>query len=231
MAGPGPGRRAPVWFFDLDNTLYDASQAVFGELRQSMTAYIERELYLDTEQANLLRHRYWLRYGATLLGLMHHHGVSAQHFLHHTHLLPGLEARVSSPLCDRRALGRLPGQRWILTNAPREYAWRVLKSLKLHLLFDGVICIEDMQMFGHLRPKPDARMMLRMCVRLRARPANCVLVEDTLEHQRAARRVGLKTVWMQRFLRKGAARAAIGAQNLCRRPPYVDRRISRLRDL
>jgi putative hydrolase of the HAD superfamily len=231
MAHPGLRRSTPIWLFDLDNTLHDASLAVFGELRESMSAYIEQELRVDREQANLLRHRYWLRYGATLLGLMHHHGVSADHFLHHTHLLPGLEDRVRSPLCDRSALRRLPGQRWILTNAPRAYAWRVIKSLNLHLLFDGVICIEDMRMFGHLRPKPDARMLLRVCVRLRAKPTDCVLVEDTLEHQRAARRVGMRTVWMQRFLRPGLSQTRGATQRLHRRPAYVDRRISRLRDL
>jgi FMN phosphatase YigB (HAD superfamily) len=30
--------------------------------------------------------------------------------------------------------------------------------------------------------------------------ADCVLVEDTLEHQKAARGLGMTTVWMQRYL-------------------------------
>ena len=42
-------------------------------------------------------------------------------------------------------------------------------------------------MFGHLRPKPDARMLRRVAARLRCAPSRCVLVEDTLEHQKAAR--------------------------------------------
>jgi putative hydrolase of the HAD superfamily len=55
--------------------------------------------------------------------------------------------------------------------------------------------------------------------RWRLPAARCVLVEDTLVHQKAARRVGMKTVWMQRW-----SRAAAGAAGWrwSRQPPYVD---------
>ena len=42
-------------------------------------------------EAARLREHYWSRYGATLLGLVRHHGVKAAHFLEQTHLHPGLE--------------------------------------------------------------------------------------------------------------------------------------------
>jgi len=80
--------------FDLDNTLHDASHAAFRDINERMTAYIVRELAMNEDDADALRRRYWQRYGATLLGLVRHHGVKAQHFLHHTHILPGLEERV-----------------------------------------------------------------------------------------------------------------------------------------
>ena len=64
-------------------------------------------------------------------------------------------------------------------------------------------------MFGELRPKPDARMLRTLLARLRVPAARCVLVEDTLQHQKSARRVGMKTVWMQRWTprRRQAGRA------------------------
>ena len=80
-------------------------------------------------------------------------------------------------------------------------------------------------MFGHWHPKPDARMLRRMAVRLRVHPGQIVLVEDTLEHQKAARRVGMRTVWMQRWLRSPHAKAPRPGP---RRPAYVDRRIRTL---
>ena len=221
----------PVWLFDLDDTLHDASHAVFGPLRESMTDYIERELGVGRDDANLLRVRYWRRYGATLLGLMRHHGVSAAHFLHHTHLLPGLEERLRASRADRQALRRLRGRRLVLTNAPRAYALRVLGELGWLGLFDGVLSIEDMRVFGDLRPKPDVRMFRCLAARLRVHPSRCILVEDTLQHQKGAREAGLRTVWMQRFVRASAAGRAAPPGRLARRPAYVDRRISRLRDL
>ena len=77
-----------------------------------------------------LRRRYWQRYGATLLGLVRHHGVKPAHFLHETHRLPGLEQRVRGHAHDLAALRRLPGRKLILTNAPAAYARRVLDVLK-----------------------------------------------------------------------------------------------------
>ena len=224
-------KTTPVWLFDLDDTLHDASRAAMRELTQAMGEYMARELAISPAECDALRRRYWQRYGATLLGLMHHHGVQAAHFLHHTHLLPGLEQRVRGHAADLAALARLPGRKYILTNAPVAYAMRVLGVLGIAPLFDGILSIEDMRMFGHLRPKPDARMLRWMAARLGVPPARCVLVEDTLVHQKAARSVGMGTVWMQRWLRDAPGLGSHRAHRLHRRPAYVDRRVRRLIDL
>ena len=49
---------SPVWLFDLDNTLHDASAAVFGRLNASMTDYIEQHLGMPRAQADALRVHY-----------------------------------------------------------------------------------------------------------------------------------------------------------------------------
>jgi putative hydrolase of the HAD superfamily len=216
-----------VWLFDLDDTLHDASSASMPGLHVSFGQYIQQHLQLTQEESDALRRRYWLRYGATLLGLVKHHGVDAAHFLHHTHLLPGLEAAVRGHAPDFAALRQLRGRKFILTNAPRAYAERVIAVLGIGRCFDGLISIEDMRMFGELRPKPDARMLRTLLARLRVPAARCVLVEDTLQHQKAARRVGIRTVWMQRWTRAAArpgARPSI-------QPAYVDLKLRHLRGL
>ena len=219
-----------VWLFDLDNTLHDASHAVFGLLDASMNAYIERELAVDAQQADHLRGHYWRRYGATLLGLERHHGVRADHFLEHTHRLPDLESRLRGNARDSAALARLPGRKFVLTNAPAAYARRVLDALRLSRHFDGLISIEDMRMFGALRPKPDVRMLKRVLARLKVPAARALLVEDTLIHQRAAMRIGIHSVWMQRYLRRNAHGPEVGAR-LHRKPAYVCARICSLQQL
>lgn len=222
---------ATVWLFDLDDTLHDAATASMPHLHDSMNAYIQDELGLDADAATQLRRRYWQWYGATLLGLVRHHGVKPAHFLHHTHLLPGLEQRVRGHAPDLAALARLPGRKYILTNAPAAYARRVLGVLGVARLFDGLISIEDMHMFGDLRPKPDRRMLRHIAARLAVPPSHCVLVEDTLVHQKSARAVGMGTVWMQRWLRRSVSHTHSANTRRHRRPAYVDRRVSRLRAL
>jgi putative hydrolase of the HAD superfamily len=223
-----------VWLFDLDNTLHNASLSSFPGIDARMTDYIERELRLPRDAANALRAQYLRRYGATLLGLVRHHGVRAAHFLHDTHVLPELESLAHGHPHDFAALDRLPGRKYILTNAPRAYAERVLDVLGAAHHFDGLLAIEDMAMFGTLRPKPDARMLRWIAARLKVPPSRCVLVEDTLQHQKSAFSIGMTTVWMQRWMRRAQKDRTdvhkVGVY-LHRRPAYVCARIFSLREL
>ncbi|HYR25634.1 MAG TPA: pyrimidine 5'-nucleotidase [Aquabacterium sp.] len=226
----GERSASPIWLFDLDNTLHDASRAVFGRLNASMTTYIETHLGLPTHEADALRLHYWRRYGATLLGLEKHHGIRAAHFLAQTHVLPGLEADLHMPKVDRAALMRLPGRKFLLTNAPAAYAKRVLTALDLASCFEGIIAIEAMRVFGDLRPKPDARMLRVLLARHRLPAHRCVLVEDTVANLKSARRLGLRTVWMQHYLQGNPHGPEVGI-HLHGRPPWVCARIKKLRAL
>jgi putative hydrolase of the HAD superfamily len=219
-----------VWLFDLDNTLHDASASAFRQLDGAMNAYIERELAVSAAEADRLRGHYWHRYGATLLGLMRHHGVKPAHFLHDTHRLPTLERDVAGHAADLAALRHLRGRKVILTNAPRAYAERVLKVLGLQHEFELVIGIEQMTMFGQWRPKPDARMFRAIAARLGVAPRHCALVEDTLVHQKAARAVGMRTGWMQRWAKRAPHGPEVGVY-LHRKPAYVYARIVTLQQL
>ncbi|HEX4508516.1 MAG TPA: pyrimidine 5'-nucleotidase [Burkholderiaceae bacterium] len=193
-----------VWLFDLDNTLHDAGAWAFGAMNAAMGRYVCEVLGLDPAEADVLRTRYWRRYGSTMLGLVRHHAVRPDEFLRETHRFPELEQRVTGHRHDLAAIARLRGRKVVLTNAPRAYALRVLRALGAARLFDEVISIEDMRMFGHWRPKPDRRMFRRVAVLLGVHPVHCVLVEDALDNVRAARTIGMQTVWMQRYARRGA---------------------------
>ena len=220
----------PIWLFDLDNTLHDASRAVFWRLNGSMSDYIAQHLSMSHEEADRLRMHYWRRYGATLLGLERHHGIRAAHFLAQTHVLPGLEGQLHMPSVDRAALKRLPGRKFLLTNAPAEYAKRVLTALDMASCFEGVIAIEGMRVFGDLRPKPDTRMLKVVLARFKLPASRCVLVEDTVANLKSARKLGMQTVWMQHYLRHNQHGPEVGMR-LHGKPPAVCVRIKKLRAL
>ena len=59
-------RSDPVWLFDLDNTLHNASHSALPGMTAAMGEFIQRELGLDKAASDALRRRYFLRYGATM---------------------------------------------------------------------------------------------------------------------------------------------------------------------
>lgn len=215
--------RAPVWLFDLDNTLHHASHAIFGQINRAMTAYIMQALALDEAQANRLRVEYWHRYGATLLGLMRHHGIAAQEFLAAAHAFDDLPSLIRAERGIARLLSRLPGRKILLTNAPTQYAERVMRHLRLHGQFGRHVAIEQMQVHGRLRPKPDRLMLRRLLARERIAPHRAVLVEDTLLHLKRYRQLGIRTVWITGWLSTPAQSAGGAMPRVMRgRPDYVD---------
>ena len=190
----------PVWVFDLDNTLHDATPHIFPHINRSMTAYLQQHLGLDEQAAGDLRMRYWQRYGATLSGMMKHHATDPEHFLWHTHQFPQLPQMVLREPRLRHVLKKLPGRKLVFSNAPQSYAHAVLKLLRVDDLFDDVFAIEH----AHYRPKPQMAGFVRLLRKHRLSPARCVMVEDSAENLQSAKRLGMKTVWVDATSRNPA---------------------------
>ncbi|HXU94112.1 MAG TPA: pyrimidine 5'-nucleotidase [Gallionella sp.] len=189
-----------VWVFDLDNTLHNATPHIFPHINRSMTEYLQEHLQLDEAAANALRMHYWQRYGATLSGLMRHHGTDPDHFLWHTHQFPELERMVLREPRLRHVLKALPGKKLVFSNAPQHYAHAVLKLLRIDGLFDDVMAVEQ----ARYRPKPDSFGFMRLLRRHRLQAVQCVMVEDSAENLQAAKRLGMRTVWVTAETRKPA---------------------------
>jgi putative hydrolase of the HAD superfamily len=198
--------RRRVWFFDLDNTLHDASHAILGTIDRRMTDYVVRHLEVDEPEANQLRLTYWRRYGATLLGLMRHHAVDPHHFLRETHDFD-LVRMVRAERGLARLFARLPGRKVLLTNAPDLYARRVVRELSLHHHLGAQYAIERMRVHGVLRPKPSVAMLRHMLAREglagRSNAGRAVLIEDNLANLKAARATGFRTVLVTRHRADG----------------------------
>jgi putative hydrolase of the HAD superfamily len=197
-------KQQPVWLFDLDNTLHHASHAIFPQINRLMTAYMARVLDTDEATASQVRVDYWRRYGATLLGLVRHHGVDPADFLAHAHTFEDLRAMVRAERGLAQLLRALPGRKILLTNAPVAYAREVLRHIGLKRAFMREIAVEHMWVHRRLRPKPDPLMLRRLLARERIAPSRAILVEDTLSHLKRYRRLGIGTVWVTGYLRRVA---------------------------
>jgi putative hydrolase of the HAD superfamily len=201
-------RQGPVWLLDLDNTLHDAGKHIMPRVNQEMTQWVARHLAVDEDEASRLRVAYWKRYGATLLGMIEHHAINPHAFLQDTHPLPELLSRVRPHKALQDGLRRLKGSKLILTNAPRHYAQAVLHKAGLDAGVEQVICIEDMCFAGRFRPKPSVAMLKMLCAKLGVSSTQCLLVEDSVENLRAARRLGMQTILVLEHGWRGRPRSA-----------------------
>ena len=204
--------KQPVWLFDLDNTLHNATPHIFPHINRGMTAYVATHLQLSDEEANALRISYWQRYGATLLGMIRHHATDPRHFLQHTHQFSHLENMVVFESALRAMLRRLPGRKIVFSNAPRHYAEAVLAIMGVRQVFDAVFAVEHMR----FKPKPGVCAFRHLLRDQRLNPARCIMVEDTAANLRTAKTLGMKTVWVA---------------DSTRLPAYVDLRIKSVLEL
>jgi putative hydrolase of the HAD superfamily len=202
-------RAAKVWVFDLDDTLHNASAHIFPVMNQAMTNYIMDTLAMDEATAHDLRRHYWRVYGATLKGLMRHHQTDPQHFLKVTHQFDDLDQRVIAVKRLRHLIKSLTGRKVVFTNAPRDYALRVLNLLGIADCFELVFSVESTKFHA----KPSVRGFQLLLASLRVKASDCVLLEDNAAALMTAKRLGMKTVLLSKKYHK---------------PSFVDYRINQV---
>ncbi|TXI90187.1 MAG: pyrimidine 5'-nucleotidase [Burkholderiaceae bacterium] len=192
-------KKNTIWLFDLDNTLHNASKAVFPAIAHNMTRYIAEVLKkeqgeVDMEHVNHLRTEYLRRYGATLKGMVIHHGVKEEEFLREAHRFENLEQLLHLERGVARVLKCLPGKKILFTNAPHSYSREVMRGLRLHKDFAGHISIEQMQVHGKSHPKPSRAYLRKLLAQHGWHPRQCILVEDSVANLQAAKALGMRTV-------------------------------------
>jgi putative hydrolase of the HAD superfamily len=202
-------RAAKVWVFDLDDTLHNASAHIFPVMNQAMTNYIMDTLAMDEATAHDLRRHYWRVYGATLKGLMRHHQTDPQHFLKVTHQFDDLDQRVIAVKRLRHLIKSLTGRKVVFTNAPKDYALRVLNLLGIADCFELVFSVESTKFHA----KPSVRGFQLLLASLRVKASDCVLLEDNAAALMTAKRLGMKTVLLSKKYHK---------------PSFVDYRINQV---
>ena len=177
-----------TWLFDLDNTLYPEESGFMSQVESRMTDFVQKVTGLPRDEAFVLQKKYYAEHGLTLTGLIRHHGVEPADFfaLHHD---LSLEALVEDPEL-LVALAKLPGRRFVFTNADDRHAERVMARLGLTHLFDEVFHIHS---FGYA-PKPDPLGFQRMIDAHGMDPTTPAFFEDSVKNLKPAKDLGMTTV-------------------------------------
>lgn len=188
---------ATDWIFDLDNCLYPATTGLFDLIDARMGAYIERLLGCDRAEARRVQKMHFHDHGTTLAGLMRHHAVDPHHFLADVHDID--LSRIAADDRLERALGRLPGRKYLFTNGDAPYARRVLDRLGVAHHFGHLHDIHA----AELRPKPDGHGYALLVARLGLDPHRTVMVEDMVQNLAPAKKLGMTTVWVDNGSERG----------------------------
>ncbi|MDO5686232.1 MAG: pyrimidine 5'-nucleotidase [Neisseria sp.] len=183
---------APVWLFDLDNTLHRADAGIFQLINREMTAYLAEHLALSLQAASDLRQHYWHEYGATLAGLQKHHPhIDIEDFLRASHPSAAVNAALVAEIALPDSLRRIIGTRAVFSNGPSFYVNGILEELHIASLFSATFGCND---FG-LRYKPHPEAYLSVCAQLNVSPEQCIMVDDSADNLHAAKQLGMCTVW------------------------------------
>ncbi len=184
-------RRIETWVFDLDNTLYAASERVFDQVDRRMRSFIADFLKVDETEAHRLQKLYYHEYGTTLSGLMAIHNLEPKAFLDYVH---DIDASViaPNPALDK-ALCRLPGRKVVYTNGSHSHAENVLDRIGIQNHFSDIYDI----VAADYVPKPERRAYEHIFAKARIEPGAAVMFEDIVRNLEAAHALGMTTVWVR----------------------------------
>ena len=185
-----PLRDSECWVFDLDNTLYPASNGLMGEVSVRMTQFVAQVLGVATDEALIEQKQLFRKHGTTLRGLMEKYAVDPWSFMDFVHQVNYDQVDPSPRLAD--ALRALPGRKIVFTNASTSHAERVLGRLGIDNQFAGVF---DVAAASWL-PKPNPTAYQTLIERHQITPARAVMVEDMAPNLEPAATLGMTTVWI-----------------------------------
>jgi putative hydrolase of the HAD superfamily len=182
--------RFKALFFDLDETLYPATNGLWKAIRERIHAYMLERMEFPPENIQALREKYFREYGTTLRGLQINHSVDMEEYLAFVHDVP-LDQYLQPDPEQRRLIESLPVKKYIFTNADCAHANRVLQSLDLQGCFDGILDVHTIA--PYCKPMPESFDLALQTIGS-PEPSTCVLLDDQPRITRVARALGWYTI-------------------------------------
>ena len=175
---------------DLDGTVYQDLESVFGQVSKLMTKYISEKLNVDLKRAKELQTNYFYKYNTSLNGLMIHHDIPPKEFLKYVHNID--LSFMKKDLVLREELVNLKMRKLIFTNGSTDHARNVLSHLGIDDLFENIFDITD----AEYQPKPEPRAFDLMTKKFDLDPNETIYVEDIAKNLSIGKERGCTTVWL-----------------------------------
>ena len=197
---------APMWVFDLDNTLYHHSCNLFAEIDVHMGEYVAELLDIPLPDAIKYQKELFHKYGTTAKGLLEHgHIEDSKGFLKHVHNLD--YSLVPSDKALDNALSMIKGEKYILTNGTHSHAMACLKRLgiKHHFQTDKIAANgkPETRVFdtidADLTPKPYREPYDMFLQKFNLNPSDlegAVFADDITQNLEIPHQFGMKTIWV-----------------------------------
>lgn len=177
--------------FDLDDTLYATSLGMMNEISQRMSEYMVTRLDIPRDDVDRQRKDYWARHGTTLRGLYVERHIDPQDFLSYVHDV-SVESYLQPDPKLAAMLAQLPQAKSIFTNAPADYARRVMRALGVEKFFENIY---DINFIGY-ESKPNQFAYDRVVAALPVPTHECLFIDDTARNLVPAKNLGMKTAWL-----------------------------------
>lgn len=178
-----------VLIFDLDNTLYPAEKQLFSLIDVRINRYMTEIVGIPAPEVDALRRDYWRLYGVTLQGLIRHHGIDPEDYLHYVHDVDVTSLLAPDPVL-RQVLASLPQRKAVFTNGSLCHADRVLSALGIEDMFERVYDIR----IAAYQPKPYPEPYHAVLAELGTTPGRCIMIEDSRDNLRTAKQLGMGTI-------------------------------------
>ncbi|MEJ2757299.1 MAG: pyrimidine 5'-nucleotidase [Anaerolineales bacterium] len=175
---------------DLDGTVYPQNNGIWEEIAARMEQFMHEKLNLPPAEIPGLRQTYYQQYGTTLSGLRNNYQIDEEEYLKYVHDVP-LHQYLNPDIKLRKLLIKLPLQKWIFTNSDQAHAERVLNTLNIKDLFEGIL---DITRFNYMN-KPDQKVyQLALDAIGNPLPETCVFVDDSPINLSPAKQMGMTTI-------------------------------------
>jgi putative hydrolase of the HAD superfamily len=160
-----------------------------GAINERISLYMLERMVMAPDLVQRLRPEYFRKYGTTMRGLAIHYNLDCDDYLAFVHDVP-VESYITADAELDGALARIPWRMSIFTNASAAHARRVLAALGVSRHFGLIFDVAAMDYQG----KPAVSAYLKVLAVLSARPAQCVMADDSMSNLAPAKDLGLVTV-------------------------------------